>query len=49
MFVDIRNCTPGAHCIKFLSGEITPVKYENSGKHDFTIDFTIGKKNLWLK
>ena len=30
---------------KTLTGEKTLVKSENSGKHDFTIDFTIGKNS----
>ena len=29
---------------KTLTGEKTRVKSENSGKHEFTIDFTIGRK-----
>ena len=32
---------------KTFTREKTPVKSENSGKHEFTIDFTIGRK-LWL-
>ena len=32
----------GAHCIKLLP-EIKLVKFENSGKHEFTIDFTTGR------
>ena len=31
---------------KTLTGEKTPVKSKNSGKHNFTIDFAIGKKPL---
>ena len=33
---------------KTLTGEKNLVKSENFGKHNFTIDFTIGKK-FWLK
>ena len=33
---------------KTFTIEKTPVKSENSGKHEFTLDFTIGRK-LWLK
>ena len=29
---------------KTFTGEKTLVKSENSGKHEFTIDFTIGRK-----
>ena len=40
---------PGAYCIKLLpEPEIkTQVKSENSGKHNFAIDCTIGEN--WLK
>ena len=31
---------------KTLTGKKTRVKSENSGKHNFTTDFTIGKKKL---
>ena len=33
----------GAHCIKLLP-EKKLLKSENSGKHEFTIAFTIGRK-----
>ena len=36
--------TPEAHCINLLPEKKTLVKSENSGKHEFTIDFTIGRK-----
>ena len=36
---------PGVHWIKLLLEKKTLLKYENSGgKHEFTIDFTIGRK-----
>ena len=44
-----RISTPGAYCIKLWPDEKTQVKSVNSGKHNFTIDFTVGKKQLWLK
>ena len=31
---------------KTITGEKTPVKSENSGTHNFNIDFTIGKKSF---
>ena len=34
----------GAYCIKLLPLDKNRVKSENSGKHNFTIDFAIGKK-----
>ena len=41
------SCNSRGLLRKTFTGEITLVKFENSGKHDFTIiDFAIGKKNL---
>ena len=39
---------PWGQLHKTFTGEKTLVKSEISGKHEFTIDFTAGRK-LWLK
>ena len=40
----IYSWSSGAYCIKLLPEKKTLVKSENSDKHEFTIEFTIGRQ-----